>query len=124
MSQAEVVGAMADADVFVLPSFAEGVPVVLMEAMAAGRPVITTQIAGIPELVEDRGSGRLVPAGDSSALASAIAETLQNTDLRREMGAAGRAKVSADFNVTQEAAWLARIIATYADTHTGPGKRP
>lgn len=69
-------------DVFVLPSFAEGVPVVLMEAMASGVPVIATQIAGIPELVEHGKSGLLVPPGDSGALTDAIENLMANGALR------------------------------------------
>jgi glycosyltransferase involved in cell wall biosynthesis len=61
----------------VLPSFAEGLPVVLMEAMALGRPVVTTQIAGIPELVRDGVDGWLVPAGDCAALVRACTELLE-----------------------------------------------
>ena len=61
----------------ILPSFAEGLPVVIMEAMASARPVIATTIAGIPELITPD-CGWLVPAGDAQALASAI-ETLAQT---------------------------------------------
>ena len=60
----------------VLPSFAEGLPVVIMEAMALGRPVVSTTVAGIPELVTPGETGWLVPAGDVAALAQAIAEVL------------------------------------------------
>ena len=56
----------------VLPSFAEGLPVVLMEALALGRPVVSTYVAGIPELVQDGVNGWLVPAGDVERLAEAI----------------------------------------------------
>jgi glycosyltransferase involved in cell wall biosynthesis len=56
----------------VLPSFAEGVPVVLMEAMASGKPVIATQVGGVSELVEDGVSGHVVPPGDAESLAEAI----------------------------------------------------
>jgi hypothetical protein len=71
-SQDEVAAILATADAFVLPSFAEGVPVVLMEALAAGLPVIATRITGVPELVEDGVSGLLVHAGRPEALAAAI----------------------------------------------------
>jgi colanic acid/amylovoran biosynthesis glycosyltransferase len=69
-----------DARALVLPSFAEGLPVVLMEAMALGRPVISTYIAGIPELVHDGVNGWLIPAGDIQALADAMREVLQHDD--------------------------------------------
>jgi glycosyltransferase involved in cell wall biosynthesis len=68
-SQDEVAAILATADAFVLPSFAEGVPVVLMEALAANLPVIATRITGVPELVEDGVSGLLVSPGDADALA-------------------------------------------------------
>jgi colanic acid/amylovoran biosynthesis glycosyltransferase len=69
-----------DARALVLPSFAEGLPVVLMEAMALGRPVISTYIAGIPELVHDGINGWLIPAGDIQALADAMREVLSHDD--------------------------------------------
>ncbi|EPX82311.1 glycosyltransferase [Salipiger mucosus] len=122
-SQDEVAGALAGTDVFVLPSFAEGVPVVLMEAMASGVPVVTTRIAGIPELVADGESGLLVPPGDAPALAAALDDLLASADRRRALGAAGRATVEAGFSVRTEAAWLSRLITTYAEGDPPPAKR-
>lgn len=122
-SQAEVADALARTDLFVLPSFAEGVPVVLMEAMAAGVPVVTTQIAGIPELVEHGVSGVLVPPGDSAALADAMIDVLNNPKRRIAMGAKGRAKVGAEFCLKDEAAWLGQLFDAYADGTDMP-KRP
>ncbi len=84
--RSEILGARA----LVLPSFAEGLPVVIMEAMALGRPVISTYIAGIPELVLPS-CGWLVPAGDVEALAGAMIECLAADEPRlRDMGRAGR----------------------------------
>lgn len=78
----------------VLPSFAEGLPVVIMEALAMQRPVLSTYVAGIPELVRPEENGWLVPAGDVDTLAAAISEVLAAPVARlREMGAAGRARV-------------------------------
>ena len=75
----------------VLPSFAEGLPVVIMEAMALRRPVITTYVAGIPELVRSGESGWLVPAGDVDALADTIVECLDASgELLERMGRAAR----------------------------------
>ncbi|MCI0364753.1 MAG: glycosyltransferase [Phycisphaerales bacterium] len=75
----------------VQPSFAEGLPVVIMEAMAMGRPVISTMIAGIPELVRDRESGWLVPAGNVEQLADAMRQALQAPlEALNSMGQAGR----------------------------------
>lgn len=109
-SQAEVRQLMQQTDVFVLPSFAEGVPVSLMEAMAAGVPVVTTQIAGVSELVENDASGYLVPAGDAIALADRIHALLHDPDRRAAFGRVGRAKIEAEFDIRQEAAWLCQIM--------------
>lgn len=109
-NQTEVAEALAETDLFVLPSFAEGVPVVLMEAMAAARPVVTTQIAGVPELVEHGQSGLLVPPGDADALTRAIAAILADPDRAATMGATGRERVKAAFTVTTEAARLAQLF--------------
>ncbi|MEO0535482.1 MAG: glycosyltransferase [Cyanobacteria bacterium P01_A01_bin.123] len=87
-------------DIFVLPSFAEGIPVVLMEAMATGVPVIATQIAGISELVESSKNGYLVSPGDSGALATAISTLMLDAEHRNLLGVAGRKKVERDFNIT------------------------
>ncbi|MBE9636038.1 glycosyltransferase [Salipiger mangrovisoli] len=108
--QAEVAEAVSHADVFVLPSFAEGVPVVLMEAMAAQVPVVTTRIAGVPELVEDGTSGLLVPPGETGALAEALEALIAAPERRRAMGAAGRTKVAEEFDVRTEAAKLSALF--------------
>ncbi len=111
-SQEGVAEAVAAADALVLPSFAEGLPVVLMEALAAGKPVIATQVAGVGELVEHGVSGHLVPASDVQALAAAIT-TLADTppEQRAEMGRAGREKVRADFDAGLEAARIGALFA-------------
>jgi glycosyltransferase involved in cell wall biosynthesis len=111
LSQDEVADELARADLFVLPSFAEGVPVVLMEAMAARLPVVATRIAGIPELVDEGVAGRLVPPGDAASLARALSDLLAEPDLRRRMGEAGREKVVAEFDLAGEAAKLHRLFA-------------
>ena len=109
-TQAEVAETLKTADIFVLPSFAEGVPVVLMEAMASRLPVITTRIAGIPELVEDGRSGLLVPPGNQGALTDAIAKLLADPDARTAMGEAGRHIVEAEFNIAKEAAKIGQMV--------------
>ena len=110
-SQDAVAGALARADIFVLPSFAEGVPVVLMEAMATGLPVVATAVGGVSELVDHRESGLLVPPGDKQALAQALTGLLDDPALRADMGRAGRAKVTAEFDSQREAAKLAELLA-------------
>ncbi|GAB4108191.1 MAG: glycosyltransferase [Phycisphaeraceae bacterium] len=99
-------------DIFVLPSFAEGVPVVLMEAMASGLPVVTTRIAGIPELVEDGVHGRLVPPGDPASLTDAIRDLIHDPAKRQQYGQAGRHKVAREYNIQKESAWLRRVMTS------------
>ena len=109
-SQAQVRELLRRTDVFVMASFAEGVPVVLMEAMAAGVPVVATRIAGVPELVEDGVSGHLVPPGEPGAVAEKVAALLDDPEARNRFGAAGRAKVEREFNVATEAERLCGIL--------------
>ena len=100
------------ADIFVLPSFAEGLPVVLMEAMAMGLPCLSTRIAGIPELIEDDVSGLLVPAGDTEALGHALARLLADAALRQRLGQAGREAVVRDYDAAVNAAKAAALFQT------------
>ncbi|MCC7321191.1 MAG: glycosyltransferase family 4 protein [Rubellimicrobium sp.] len=116
-----VAGALAEADVLVLPSFAEGVPVVLMEAMAARLPVVATRVGGVTELVEDGVSGHLVAPGNAALLARAILAAL---DAPSAMGAAARAQVEAAFDSRTEARRLATLLATAARGGVCPDIRP
>lgn len=97
----------------VLPSFAEGLPVVIMEALALGRPVISTYVAGIPELVEPEVCGWLVPAGSVEKLVNAmrIALTAEPEELER-MGKAGAARIVEQYDAEVEAHKLARLFDT------------
>lgn len=104
--QHEVARLLSEATLLVLPSVVaadgqmEGIPVALMEAMAAGRPVVASSLSGIPELVQDRVSGLLVPPGDAAALATAIASLLADPEWARRMGQAGRRTVERDFRLS------------------------
>lgn len=111
LGQGEVAEALARADMLVLASFAEGVPVVLMEAMAARLPVIASRVGGVAELVEDGVSGLLVAPSDVDGLATAIARLAANRTLRSTMGTAGRAKVETEFDISHEAAHLASLLS-------------
>ncbi len=103
---AAVQAALAQARALVLPSFAEGLPIVLMEALAAGRPVITTPVAGIPELV-DADCGWLVPPGDIAGLTRAMRACMDTPpDGLAAMGQAGRARVIAKHDLESNAATL------------------
>lgn len=86
------------ADIFVLASFAEGVPVVLMEAMAKEIPVISTRITGIPELIDHEHDGLLAVPGDPEDLARQLAALITDPDLRTRLGKAGRQKVIERYN--------------------------
>ncbi len=105
----------ASADIFVLPSFAEGVPVVLMEAMAARCPVIATRIAGIPELIEHGVTGLLVNPGRPDFLADAVERILVNPRAAERMALAANEKVRRDFNMNTVAPQLAAIFKRTLD---------
>jgi len=122
-SQSQVRELLHLTDVFVLSSFAEGVPVVLMEAMAAGVPVVATCIAGIPELVQHEHSGLLVSPGDVDATSNSIRQLLEDADLRNKFAIAAREKIERDFNIQTEARWLATIL-TSALAGKATGLRP
>lgn len=102
---------LAAAHALVVPSFAEGLPMVVMEAMAACRPVIATHVAGIPELVQPGETGWLVPAGDAGALAGAIRALAETPRARLEdMGRAAQARVLARHDIDREASKLAELF--------------
>jgi glycosyltransferase involved in cell wall biosynthesis len=91
---------LAAMDMFVLSSDWEGMPNAMLEAMAAGLPVIATAVGGTPEVVVDGVTGLLVPPRDPAALAEAIARLLRDPQLRRQMGQAGQERVKAQFNIS------------------------
>ena len=109
-SQDEVAAALGETDVFVLPSFAEGVPVVLMEALASGVPAVATAVAGVGELVLDGANGRIVPPGDAEALREAIEALGRDAALRTRYGRAGRERVERGFDIDSEAGRLADLL--------------
>ncbi|MEI6542751.1 MAG: glycosyltransferase family 4 protein [Methylococcales bacterium] len=94
------------ADIFVLPSFAEGLPVVLMEAMAMEIPCITTAITGVPELILSGQNGLLVPASDTDGLTNAIRLLEGDPVLRQQLGKAGRKTVLADYDLYKNVHYL------------------
>lgn len=114
IDEVAVADLLHDSDLLVLPSFAEGLPVVLMEAMATGLPVVASHIAGIPELVRDSENGILIPAGDTKALVAAMDRLLADPALRRHMGQNGRATVISEFDIETEARRLANF---FSDPH-------
>lgn len=114
-NRSDVADLLAECDVFVLPSIAEGMPVTLMEAMASGLPVVATDVGGVAAVVENGTTGTLVPPGDAQALAEALGAYVADESLRRRHGDAGRARVAARFSMS---AMLSRYTALY-DTLLG-----
>jgi len=116
MSKAEVRRELIGARALVMASFAEGLPVALMEALALGRPVVTTNVAGIPELVEDGECGWLIPPGSVDDLAGAMASALAAPPAELErMGRVGAARALARHNAATEAGKLATLFHARAD---------
>lgn len=116
--EAGVRRAIEDSHALILPSFAEGLPMVVMEALVSARPVIATWIAGVPELMQDQRTGWLVPPGDVPALVEAITElaTVPEDKLRR-MGTTGRARVLMRHNIDVEAGKLAALFTQRTARH-------
>jgi glycosyltransferase involved in cell wall biosynthesis len=102
--------ALASSTVFILPSYAEGMPMALLEAMSWGMPVIATPVGGIPQVVDHGVNGLLVAPGDIEALAAAIRKLLEDRALRERLGAAARATVVGGFSLEEA---LAKLSAIY-----------
>jgi glycosyltransferase involved in cell wall biosynthesis len=118
MTQGQVAELLANSDMLVLPSFAEGLPVVYMEALASCIPVVASRVAGVQELVEDGVTGYAVPPGDVPTLVDRIIRLMDDPDTARAMGEAGRKAVEAGFDIAREGAWLAQLFRD-----GGPGGR-
>jgi colanic acid/amylovoran biosynthesis glycosyltransferase len=114
LGQDELPDEYAAADVLVLPSAAEGLPVVLMEAMACGVPVVTTRITGIPELVEDGVSGILVTPGRADLVADALVRVRKDPDWAERLGMAGHAAVSRLHRPDEQATVLVKHLREVA----------
>jgi glycosyltransferase involved in cell wall biosynthesis len=100
----------AKADLFCIPSFAEGIPVVLMEAMAMGIPSVTTHVAGIPELIRDGVDGLLVAPSDLEGLVEALEKLMGDVDLRKRIARNGRARVLEQYDLRRNVEKLATIF--------------
>src|SRR5216110_2948235 len=120
LSQGVVLEKLQAADIFALASTtdAQGAtdvfPTVILEAMASARPVVSTRLAGIPELVVDRQTGMLAPPGDSTALAHALEQLLRDPALRLRFGHAGRARIEQHFRIEQTVAPLIDLFQNSA----------
>ena len=106
----DVPALLAGLDVVALPSWTEGLPMVLLEAMAAGRPVVATPVGGTPELVVDGETGLLVPPRDPGALAAALRRILDDRELAARLGEAGRRRVRERFTLE---AMTRRVLEIY-----------
>jgi glycosyltransferase involved in cell wall biosynthesis len=110
LDEAGVAGALRKADLLVVPSSSEGLPAVIMEAMASGLPVVASEVDGIPELVRDSETGFLVPPRDAERLADAITRLLDDPVMARRMGDAGRRLVARRHDAERNALVLLRTI--------------
>jgi colanic acid/amylovoran biosynthesis glycosyltransferase len=113
LTQQQVRACLAAADIFVLPSLAEGIPVVLMEAMSCGLPCVTTPVNGIPELVQDGHTGLLAMPGDVASLALRLRRLVEQPALRRALALAAREKVRQDFDLQRNVAALGAVFASF-----------
>jgi glycosyltransferase involved in cell wall biosynthesis len=99
-------------DLFVMTSHHEGIPIVLLEAMALKRPVVAMSVGGIPEVIEDNISGLLVQPGDIDGVAEACLELLARPDRARALGEGARRRVEAEFSIE---AHRSRVMTLYRD---------
>lgn len=117
-NRSDVPGLLAEADAFVLPSLWEGLPMALLEAMAAGLPIVATSVAGTRQVINDGRDGLLVPPGDAGALATAIDKVVRRSDLRGRLGDAARQHVNAAFSVQAQARRHADLYRVMTDSST------
>ncbi len=103
---------MSMSDVIAMPSLREGLPYVLLEALALARPVVGTQVGGIPEVIKHGETGFLVPPKDSESLTEAIIQVLKNSEEAARLGERGRELISQEFNVET---MVRKIAAVYAE---------
>ena len=111
---------IAQADIFVLASFAEGLPVALMEAMAMEIPCVSTYIAGIPELIRPEIDGLLVPASSEEALVEALARLVTDAELRRSLARSGRQRVLELYSLETNVGLLAETFQAHLAKQTAP----
>ena len=109
-TEGEITEALKTADLFVLPSFAEGMPEGVIEAMASGLPVVASRIAGMSEVIGDGRGGELVPPGSEQSLIMVISTLLNDPEMRQKMGQEARATVETMFDSTREAAKIGALI--------------
>jgi glycosyltransferase involved in cell wall biosynthesis len=121
-SRTDIAELMSGFHVFALPSIAEGTPVTILEAMACALPVVASKVGGIPEVVEDQGTGLLVPPSDPAALAEALAVYVKDPQLALRHGAAGRLRVERSNSIAAMVAGYAGLYDTLRASKTKLGK--
>ena len=119
-SEERTLSEIANCDLLVLPSLLEGLPVVLMEAMALGVPVVAPRVAGIPELVEDGETGLLFTPSNWDELASRLDELLKNSQLRKRISAQARARIESEFDIKQSAQALSQLLGASCNKRRNP----
>jgi glycosyltransferase involved in cell wall biosynthesis len=108
-------------DIFVLPSYSEGVSLALLEAMAAGLPVIATAVGGLPEVVTDGENGLLIPPRDAEALATALARLLEASDFAKKLGQNARKHVREHFSLDRLGREINEIYEELVEKKFGGG---
>ncbi|MDD5458678.1 MAG: glycosyltransferase family 4 protein [Phycisphaerae bacterium] len=111
--------AYRQADIYILQSYAEGMPIGLLEAMSYGLVPITTPVGGIPDVIQDEQNGFLIEPGNSEALAEAINLLIHNKDLRQRLGDAARATIVQKYNWAERAKELTRFYHSLAEADSG-----
>lgn len=104
-------------DLFVLPTLIDALPTVLIEALAAERPIVASNVGGIPEIIENNVNGRLIPSGEPAELAAACIQVLEDENLARQFTLAGRQKVQQQFDVKVQAQKLIEIYEGLLKQH-------
>jgi glycosyltransferase involved in cell wall biosynthesis len=115
---------LAAGDVFALSSLWEGLPMVLLEAMAAGLPCVATRVGGVPEAIRDREEGLLVPPGDAEALAESLISCLEDRDLATRLTTRAKARVDRDFSARRMADEYASLYEELIAASRGRRARP
>lgn len=112
---------LQQASLLALPSYAEGMPIAALEAMAAALPVVATPVGGLPDVIQEGKTGLVVPPGDAQALAGAISQLLADPALGRSMGQQGRQRALAEYDVS---IYVERLVALYEEVMDERARQP
>ena len=110
-SEEEKIEQLCSSDIFVLPTYSEGMPIALLEAMAAGLPLVSTPVGAIPEVIDDGKNGFLIELGNCKALAEKIVVLAQNENIRREMGRYNQQKIMNQYDMSAIARKLSHVYS-------------